>query len=59
MVAIIKEVITYFIFYTVLLLVAYGNRDSNSYLLRKTLHETFVNPDETLVDLSEVGEAVG
>ena len=51
---IIKEVLTYFLFLIFLLLVAYGNRDPYAYLLRKNLHDTFVDLDETGVDLADV-----
>lgn len=51
---IIKEIVTYFLFVMLLLLVAYGNKDPNTYLLRKTLHETFVDLDQTGVDLADV-----
>ena len=51
---ILKEIITYFIFLMLLLLVAYGNKDPNMYLLRKTLHETFVDLDQLGVDLGDV-----
>lgn len=51
---IIKEVLAYFLFVTFLLLVAYGNRDPYAYLLRKNLHDTFVDLDETGVDLADV-----
>ena len=51
---ILKEIVTYFLFVMLLLLVAYGNRDPNTYLLRKTLHETFVDLDQLSVDLADV-----
>lgn len=51
---ILKEIVTYFLFLMLLLLVAYGNRDPNTYLLRKTLHETFVDLDQLSVDLADV-----
>ncbi|XP_048576826.1 uncharacterized protein LOC5521481 isoform X2 [Nematostella vectensis] len=53
---ILKEILAYFIFIAVLLLVAYGNRDPNAYLLRKTLVEEFVSLDESGVSLDEVGD---
>ena len=51
---ILKEIVAYFLFLMLLLLVAYGNRDPNTYLLRKTLHETFVDLDQLSVDLADV-----
>ena len=51
---ILKEIVTYFLFLMLLLLVAYGNRDPSTYLLRKTLHETFVDLDQLSVDLADV-----
>ena len=51
---ILKEIITYFLFLMLLLLVAFGNRDHHTYLLRKTLHETFVDLDHDSVDLADV-----
>ncbi len=51
---ILKEICTYFIFLMLLLLVAYGNRDPNMYLLRKTLHESFVDQDPISMDLGDV-----
>ena len=51
---IIKEIVAYFLFLMLLMLVAYGNKDPNTYLLRKTLHETFVDLDQTGVDFSDV-----
>ena len=51
---ILKEIVTYFLFVMLLLLVAYGNKDPNTYLLRKTLHETFVDLDQLSVDLADV-----
>ncbi|XP_022779645.1 uncharacterized protein LOC111321123 [Stylophora pistillata] len=53
---IIKEIVTYFLFLILLMLVAYGNRDPNTYLLRKTLHETFVDLDQTGVDFSDASD---
>ena len=51
---ILKEIVAYFLFLMLLLLAAYGNRDPNTYLLRKTLHETFVDLDQLSVDLADV-----
>ena len=41
---ILREIIAYFVFLGVLLLVAYGNRDPNAYLMRKSLFDQFVTP---------------
>lgn len=51
---ILKEIVTYFLFVLLLLMVAYGNRDPNAYLLRKNLHDIFVDVDQTGVDLADV-----
>jgi len=41
---ILREIFAFFLFMGVLLLVAYGNRDPNSYLLRNALEKGFVSP---------------
>lgn len=51
---ILKEIFTYFLFVFLLLVVAYGNRDKEAYLLRKNLQDIFVDVDQTGVDLAEV-----
>ena len=54
MAEILKEIFTYFLFVLLLLMVAYGNRDTKAYLLRKNLHDIFVDVDQTGVDLADV-----
>lgn len=54
MAEILKEIFTYFLFVLLLLMVAYGNRDTKAYLLRKNLHDIFVEVDQTGVDLADV-----
>ena len=51
---ILKEISAYFLFVFVLVVVAYGNRDPNAYLLSKNLRDIFVEVDDTGVDLADV-----
>lgn len=52
---ILREIFAYFLFLGVLILVAYGNRDPNAYLLRKSLMEQFVQfTDEEMFGLGSV-----
>lgn len=52
---ILREIFAYFLFLGVLILVAYGNRDPNAYLLRKSLMEQFVQfTDEERFGLGSV-----
>lgn len=54
MLEILKEIFTYFLFVFLLLIVAYGNRDKQAYLLKKNLQDIFVDVDQTGVNLDEV-----
>ena len=54
MCAILKEIITYFLFLFLLLFVAYGNRDPHAYLLQKALNDQFVDLNQESVDLADV-----
>ena len=51
---ILKEIFAYFLFVFLLLIAAYGNRDTEAYLLRKNLQDIFVDVDQTGVDLADV-----
>ncbi|XP_068694084.1 polycystin-1-like protein 2 [Montipora foliosa] len=53
---ILKEISAYFLFVFVLVVVAYGNRDPNAYLLSKNLRDIFVEVDDTGVDLADASD---
>lgn len=42
---IIKEIVIYFLFVMLFVLVVYGNKDFNMYFLRKIFYEIFVDLD--------------
>ena len=52
--AILKEIVTFFIFLAILMNVAYYHRDPKTYLLTKTLFETFEEVDAYSVNLEAV-----
>ncbi|XP_028402707.1 polycystic kidney disease protein 1-like 2 isoform X2 [Dendronephthya gigantea] len=54
--SIIKEIATFFIFLIMLLNVAYYHRDPNTFLMTKTLYETFDEVDAFSIDLGAVSD---
>ena len=52
--AIMKEIAAFFIFLIMLMNVAYYHRDPNTFLMTKTLHETFDEVDAWSIDLGAV-----
>ena len=54
---ILKEIAAFFIFLVMLMNVAYFHRDPNSYLMTKTLFETFDEVDAYSIDLGSVSNS--
>ena len=52
--AALKEILAFFFFLILLMEVAHYHRDPNTFLLTKTLHETFDELDAFGIDLSAV-----
>lgn len=52
--AVLKEIAAFYIFLVLLIMVAFHHRDTNTFLLTKTLHETFEEVDAYSIGLAAV-----
>ena len=51
---VLKEIVAFFVFLVLLMMVAHYHRDPNTFLLRKTLFETFEEVNAYSIDLAAV-----